>query len=118
MSCQPVSDRTSGPSPWAGLLLSRALWGGVALVAIWLSVLFVGVFGGDIVKTNADGSSSSVPVVVVVAIVALLATMSVGRWAFRSEPGNEELRRSVEDERRALERITAQLSQTSAKPSS
>jgi hypothetical protein len=64
-------------------MLDREFWGGVTLVTMWPAVLFVGVFGGDIKTVGADGSASSIPVVVVVAVVALLATVSVGRWAFR-----------------------------------
>lgn len=78
-SSQPAVSRTPAP-----LLLSSEFWGGVTLVAAWLAVLFVGIFGGNIETASAGGDRSSVPVVVIVAIAALLATVSVGRWAFRS----------------------------------
>lgn len=83
MSAQPAPFERPVTSPaWVTLAVRSELWGGIALVTIWLAVLFVGVFGGDIVTTSAGGDGSSVPVVVVVAVVALLATISVGRWAF------------------------------------
>jgi uncharacterized membrane protein YccC len=105
------SDHPEGarPQAWVSLLLSGAFWGGVALVAMWLAVLFVGVFGGNIVKTTPGGEGSSWPVVVVVAIAALLGTISVGRWAFGSSRADRDLRKAVEDERRDLDRLSAQL---------
>ncbi|HYB23313.1 MAG TPA: hypothetical protein VED41_05915 [Solirubrobacteraceae bacterium] len=90
-------------------MISRAFWGGVALVAMWLAVLFVGVFGGSILHTSASGESSSVPVVVVVAVAALLATIPVAHAAFRPQRSDEDLRRAVEDERRALENLSTQV---------
>ena len=49
------------------------------------------------------------PVVVVIAIAALLATVSVGRWAFRPSRFDEDLREVLEEERRAVEELTRQL---------
>ncbi|HWA52708.1 MAG TPA: hypothetical protein VG816_00910 [Solirubrobacterales bacterium] len=92
MSAQPVfSSRPAAMGAWAPWLLRREFWGGITLVVVWLSVLFTGIFGGNIENADAGGGSSSVPVVVVVSIAALLATVSIGRWAFGpprdSEPG-------------------------------
>lgn len=100
---------------WGSLLLSGAFWGGVTLVSIWLAVLFVGIFGGNIETAGTDGSRSSWPVVAVVAIAALFATISVGRWGFRSPDVDENLRKAVEDERRAVEELTAQVEELRSK---
>lgn len=117
MSAQSMSsDHLAEARGGASWLLSREFWSGVTLVAMWLAVLFVGVFGGNIESTDASGSSSSVPVVVVVAVAALLATLSVGRWAFRPPRVDEDLRRAVEDERQALEQLTAQVEALRTKP--
>ncbi len=59
-------------------LQSPPLWAGVSIVAIWIAVLFVGLFGDDI--AGSDGSS--VPSVIVVAICAVIATAFVARWGF------------------------------------
>ncbi|MGZ4223278.1 MAG: hypothetical protein ACXVH3_19360 [Solirubrobacteraceae bacterium] len=68
---------------------------------MWLAVLFVGIFGGNIIRTTAGGTSSSVPVVVVVALVALLGTLVVGRRAFTVTSASDDLCRALEDEQQA-----------------
>ncbi len=63
----------------------QAPWAGLAIAAMWIAVLCVGLWGGDIVSgaNAASGSSgSSVPVVVVVAPCALLATIVIARRGF------------------------------------
>ena len=105
----PYDRPARAQSEWASLPLSREFWGGVTLVAVWLAVLFVGVFGGNVQTSSATGDSSSWPVVVVVAVAALLATVSVGRWAFGHRRADEDLRRAVEEEHRSLEQLNAQL---------
>ena len=93
----------------ASWLLSRAFWGAVSIVAMWLAVLFVGIFGSDIDKVDAGGGVSSVPVVVVVAVVALFATMAVAHRALGPHSPDRDLRKAVEDERRDIDRLSAEL---------
>lgn len=99
---------------WRSWPLSATFWSGVTLVTMWLAVLFVGVFGGDIQTAGVDGSRSSWPVVVVVALAALLATVSVARSAFRAPRADEELRGALERERRTVAELTAQLDELRA----
>ena len=54
------------------------LWGAITISVMWLAVLFVGVFGPDIV-TN-DGTR--IPSVTAVALFACFATVGVARRAF------------------------------------
>lgn len=110
MSAEPVPSKHPVPSLAS---LGKEFWGGVTLVAAWVAVLFVGLFGGDIETADAGGGASSVPVVVVVAI-ALLATVSVGHWAFRPPPADKELRETVEDQRRELDQIAERLEEPPA----
>jgi hypothetical protein len=110
MSVHSISpDYATGLRGWRSWPLSGTFWAGATLVTMWLAVLFVGVFGGDIQIAAVDGSHSSWPVVVIVAIAALLATVSIGRRAFSSPRADDELRSAVEDQRRAIEALTAQL---------
>ncbi len=70
----------SSSSSW---LHARAFWAGLSIMTMWLAVLFVGVFGGDIVSTDASGFTR-VPVVVVLLPFVLPATIVVGRRGFSS----------------------------------
>lgn len=96
-------------------LHARELWGGLAIISMWLAVLFVGVFGGNIVKSTPGGESSSWPVVVVVALLALIGTIVVGRRAFAVAPTSGDVDRAIKDERDAREQLAAELSDLRAK---
>ena len=81
----------------------RLLGTTVSLLVIWLAVLFVGVFGGDIVsETNivsgTVGARTAVPVVVVVALLAVVATLFVTWFAYRSEKVAGALRTDLAEE--------------------
>lgn len=97
-----------------GWLYAKPLWGGLSIIVVWLAVLFVGVFGGSIVNASG-GSSSSVPVVVVVAIVALITSWAIGRFAFASASESEELRRRLDEERQARESLAAEIDELRSK---
>ena len=99
----------------SALLYARPLWAGLSLITMWLAVLFVGVFGGNIVHVSAGGDSSSVPVVVVLAVVALIATWLLGRVAFTLTPQSDELRRLLEEEQQARENLAAEVAELRAK---
>jgi len=75
----------------------RLLGTTVSLVTIWLAVLFVGVFGGDIVSetdivSGTVGTRTAVPVVGAVALLAVVATFFVTWFAYRSEKAAAALR--------------------------
>lgn len=84
---------------------AKALWAGIAISTMWLAVLFVGLFGGDIVTTNGVspatgdviGNSSKVPAVIPVAVCALIATIFVAFWGFRERPAKDERRTTSSD---------------------
>ena len=66
---------------------STQIWAGLSIVAMWLSVLVVGIFGPDFTSVSNNASTNTtqttVPSVIAVAICALLATISVAHAAFR-----------------------------------
>lgn len=91
MSSESESSLRSAPprrasSAW---LYLKALWAGLSIVTMWLVVLFVGLFGGNIVNSTPGGSTSSVPVVVVVVPFVLAATIVVARRGFRETSQGE-----------------------------
>lgn len=70
---------------WSLQLLVPEMWATLAIVVMWLAVLFSAVFGPNIVNTSAGGDTSSVPSAIVVALFAFLATWVVARYGFRHE---------------------------------
>jgi uncharacterized membrane protein (DUF485 family) len=70
---------------WSSQLLVPEIWATLAIVVMWLAVLFSAIFGTNIVNTSAGGGTSSVPSAVVVALFAFLATWVVARYGFRHE---------------------------------
>lgn len=61
------------------------LWGTIAIVSMWMAVLFDGIYGGDFVSANPGSSTTTVPSAVLVAFFAFLATVSVAKRAFRRD---------------------------------
>jgi hypothetical protein len=115
MSSTDSIQRRPQSTSW---LTARPMWAGLAIISMWLAVLFVGVFGGTILSSTPGGGSKSVPVVVVVAGVALLGTLVVGRRAFFAAGADDDLHRELEDERQARERLAAEVAELRAKLSS
>jgi hypothetical protein len=66
----------------AARLFVPAFWGTLAIVAMWLAVLFDGVFGGDMVFNSPPGVTT-IPSAVMVALFAVIGTASVAKRVFR-----------------------------------
>ena len=80
-----MQDQPSVRSPregWASRVLVREMWGTVAIVAMWVAVLFVGVFGGDMTFHSVDSSFTTMPAGVGVALFAAIGTGSVAKRVF------------------------------------
>ena len=75
----PVRSPRAG---WSSRILVRELWATVAIVAMWVAVLFVGVYGGEATFHSVDSSVSTVPSVIFVALFAAIGTASVAKRVF------------------------------------
>jgi hypothetical protein len=87
----PARARVANPDRWAWVRL-RQVWAGIAIIAMWVAVLFVGIYGGNIVSTggsNGASGTTSVPSAVVIAVFACIGTIVVARHGFRADPHDE-----------------------------
>jgi len=66
----------------ASRLLVREFWAALSIIAMWLAVLFDGVFGGDMVFSSSNGTNS-IPSAVLVALFAVFGTAAVAKRGFR-----------------------------------
>lgn len=70
-------------------LFMRNMWAGLAIVVMWLAVLFDALFGPDIVSTSGGGTNTTtIPSAVAVALFAWLATKAVARHGL--SPGGDD----------------------------
>jgi hypothetical protein len=84
-------------------------WAAVAIVSMWVAVLFAGVFGGEIVNDDVT-THTRIPVAVAVALCAVLATVAVARHGFRGDDGDTaSLRTEIEAERECRRRLEGEL---------
>jgi hypothetical protein len=66
----------------ASRLLVPGFWATVSIVTMWLAVLFDGIFGADMTFTNSAAQVTVIPSAVLVALFAMIATVSVAKRAF------------------------------------
>ena len=92
------------------VLATKWVWAAVAIVSMWMAVLFTGVFGGEIVNDDVT-SHQRVPVAVALAFFVLLATVAVARHGFRGDPDTASLRDEIDAERERRRALEGQLEQ-------
>ena len=61
------------------------MWASLAIVAMWLAVLFDAVWGPDFVSSTTGGSTTTIPSSIIVAVFAYLGTRVVARYGFGRE---------------------------------
>ncbi|HVM57675.1 MAG TPA: hypothetical protein VMT74_09440 [Gaiellaceae bacterium] len=82
VSHEPVRAGRERPE-WAEFLRIREMWASLAIVAMWLAVLFSSVYGPSFVSTTGGGTNTTtVPSGVAVALFAFLGTVSVAKYGF------------------------------------
>ena len=75
--------------PWSARIFVPEMWASLAIIVMWLAVLFDAIFGPDIVAISGTPGGTethtTVPSAVLVALFAFLATWVVARLGFRHE---------------------------------
>jgi F0F1-type ATP synthase assembly protein I len=84
------SNTEAGKRSWASRLLVPEMWATLAIVAMWLAVLFVGVFGQNFVSNNSGINATIVPSAIFIALFACIATASVAKRGFRRDSGRDD----------------------------
>ena len=77
---------TPAPVPetrgWSARLLVHEMWAALSIAFMWLAVLFSAIFGPDFVSTTNNGSTTTIPSAIVVAVFAYLGTRVVAKFGF------------------------------------
>lgn len=81
-SHQPVAVQPAATHRFERVL-GPEMWAAVAITAMWLAVLFDGIYGADLVIVNESGMNAThIPSAVIVAIFAFAGTAVAARRAF------------------------------------
>jgi hypothetical protein len=78
---EPVANASK--RRWTDLLTVTQMWATLAIVMIWLAVLFSALFAPDIVTHSYLGDHASVPSGVAVALFAAIATWPIAWFGFK-----------------------------------
>lgn len=73
-----VQERPS----WSVQLLVPEMWTTLAIVVIWLSVLFAAIYGPNLDTTSAGGDHTTLPSAIPLSLFAFLATWVVARYGY------------------------------------
>jgi hypothetical protein len=78
----PAGRPASARFDWAR---RKQVWASLAIVTMWIAVLFDGIYGGDFVSTSSGGNTTTIPSAILVALFACIASIRVARYGFRDE---------------------------------
>jgi hypothetical protein len=80
MTHEPSTDKPGV----AARLLVPGFWGAVSIVAMWLAVMFDGIFGGDMVfgASAGGGGPTVIPSAVLLGLFAVIGTASIAKRVF------------------------------------
>ncbi len=67
---------------WASMLRLKEVWASLAIMAMWIAVAVTAVWGSDFVGASNDGSNSTIPSGIFVALFAAIGTWALARYAF------------------------------------
>lgn len=78
---EPSTDQPARPGIAARLLVT-GFWGALSIVSMWLAVLFVGIFGGNLTSVSAGGDVTNIPSSIFLAFFAVIGTASIAKRVF------------------------------------
>ena len=82
MTHEPSTDKPDRRGV-AALLLVPGFWGSVSIIAMWLAVMFDGIFGGNMVfANNTGGGPTIIPSAVLLGLFAVIGTVSIAKRVF------------------------------------
>jgi hypothetical protein len=82
MTHEPYTDKPDRQGVAARLLVP-GFWGAVSIIAMWLAVMFDGIFGGDMIfGNNAGGGPTIIPSAVLLGLFAVIGTVSIAKRVF------------------------------------
>jgi hypothetical protein len=81
ISHEPLKGVEARPTLVAVLSITQ-MWASLAIIVMWLAVLFTAIYSPDIVTNGVAGDSSKIPAAVAVALFAFLATWPVAKYGF------------------------------------
>ena len=67
---------------WISLLRLKEAWASLAITMMWIAVAVTAVWGSDFVGASNDGTSSTIPSGIVVALFASIGTWAVAKYGF------------------------------------
>ena len=70
---------------WSVRILVPEMWAALSIAVMWLAVLFDALFGPDFVATGNDGTHTTIPSAIVLAVFAYLGTRAVAKYGFGAE---------------------------------
>jgi hypothetical protein len=71
--------------PGWSLRLVPELWASLAITAMWVAVFITAIWGPDARFSSVDGSSSTIPTAIFVAVFAFFGTWVVAKYGFRQQ---------------------------------
>jgi hypothetical protein len=86
ISHEPSRASAERRAAWSPQVFVPEMWASLAIIVMWLCVLFGALFGPDIVTVTVAGDRTTVPSAVAVAFFAFLGTLVVARHGFRPGP--------------------------------
>jgi hypothetical protein len=67
---------------WVSLFRLKEVWASLAITTIWIAVAVTAVWGSDFLGSSNDGSSTTIPSGIFVALFASIGTWALAKYAF------------------------------------